>query len=146
MARQATAQRQRQHTLHQSPLEVAKLVDQATGGKDTDRVIAALLHDAIEDQGISRAQISGQFGEEVATLVEEVSDDKSLPQDVRKHLQVERAAAKSPRAKSLSSPTRSATSRTSARIRPRTGPSSASGTMCAGAAMSVPDCAARRRS
>jgi GTP diphosphokinase / guanosine-3',5'-bis(diphosphate) 3'-diphosphatase len=82
-------------------LEVAKLVDQATGGKDTDLVIAALLHDAIEDQGISRAQISGQFGEEVATLVEEVSDDKSLPRDVRKHLQVERAAAKSPRAKIL---------------------------------------------
>ena len=50
---------------------------------------------------IRRAQISGQFGEQVATLVEEVSDDKSLPQDVRKHLQVERAAAKSPRAKIL---------------------------------------------
>jgi GTP diphosphokinase / guanosine-3',5'-bis(diphosphate) 3'-diphosphatase len=82
-------------------LEVARLVDQATGGEDADLVIAALLHDAIEDQGISRAHISEQFGEEVATLVEEVSDDKSLPQDVRKRLQVERAEKKSPRAKIL---------------------------------------------
>src|SRR3981081_1639892 len=61
-------------------LEVAKLVGQATDSKDPDLIIAALLHDAIEDQGVSRAVIAEQFGEDVATLVEEVSDDKSLPQ------------------------------------------------------------------
>jgi (p)ppGpp synthase/HD superfamily hydrolase len=82
-------------------LEVATLVDEATGGRDPELVAAALLHDAIEDQGISRATIAEQFGEKVAALVEEVSDDKSLPQDVRKRLQVEQAATKSPRAKIL---------------------------------------------
>src|SRR6266436_664992 len=69
-------------------LEVARLVDQDTDCTDPDLIVAALLHDAIEDQGVSRAAIAEQFGEDVATLVEEVSDDKSLPQDVRKRLQV----------------------------------------------------------
>jgi guanosine-3',5'-bis(diphosphate) 3'-pyrophosphohydrolase len=82
-------------------LEVAKLVDQATDSMDPDLIIAALLHDAIEDQGVDRAAIAEQFGEDVATLVEEVSDDKSLPQDVRMRLQIEQASRKSRRAKIL---------------------------------------------
>src|SRR5262245_20243852 len=82
-------------------LEVASQVGQATGGKDTNLVIAALLHDAIEDQGISRATIAGQFGDDVASLVGEVTDDKSLPKAVRKRLQVENATKKSSRAKIL---------------------------------------------
>jgi GTP diphosphokinase / guanosine-3',5'-bis(diphosphate) 3'-diphosphatase len=82
-------------------VEVAKLVNRPTGSTDSDLIVAALLHDAIEDQGVSRAAIAEQFGEDVATLVEEVSDDKSLPQEVRKRLQVEHAPKKSRRAKIL---------------------------------------------
>ena len=41
------------------------------------------------------------FGEEVAKLVEEVTDDKSLPKDERKRLQIEEAPNKSDRAKIL---------------------------------------------
>jgi (p)ppGpp synthase/HD superfamily hydrolase len=82
-------------------LEVTSLVSQATGGKDIDLIIAALLHDAIEDQGISSATIAGQFGDDVASLVGEVTDDKSLPKAVRKRLQVESAPKKSSRAKIL---------------------------------------------
>src|SRR6478736_5484010 len=82
-------------------LEVATLVDQATDSKDPDLIIAALLHDAIEDQGVSRAAIAEQFGEDVATLVEAVSDNKSLTQELRKRLQVEHAPKKSQRAKIL---------------------------------------------
>jgi guanosine-3',5'-bis(diphosphate) 3'-pyrophosphohydrolase len=82
-------------------LEVAALVHEATGGNDPDLIVAALLHDAIEDQGISRGTIAEQFGEDVASLVEEVTDDKSLPSDVRKRLQVEQAGKKSTRAKIL---------------------------------------------
>ena len=82
-------------------LEVASLVGRATGGIDANLAIAALLHDAIEDQGVDRATIAEQFGEDVADLVQEVSDDKSLPQDVRKRLQVEQARGKSARAKIL---------------------------------------------
>jgi GTP diphosphokinase / guanosine-3',5'-bis(diphosphate) 3'-diphosphatase len=82
-------------------LEVASLVSRATGGKDLNLVIAALLHDAIEDQGISRADIANQFGDDVASLVEEVTDDKSMPKGVRKRLQVEHAPRISRRAKIL---------------------------------------------
>ena len=83
------------------PLEVASLVSRATEGGDANLAIAALLHDAIEDQGVDRTTIAEQFGEDVADLVQEVSDDKSLPQDVRKRLQVEQARGKSARAKIL---------------------------------------------
>ena len=80
-------------------LEVAMLVAEATSGKDADLVVAALLHDAIEDQEVPREIIADAFGENVAKLVEEVTDDKSLPKDERKRLQVQEAPNKSVRAK-----------------------------------------------
>ena len=72
-------------------LEVAKLVAEATGGAEPDPVIAALLHDAIEDQGVTAETIAGEFGKPVAEIVMEVTDDKSLPKQVRKRQQVENA-------------------------------------------------------
>ena len=80
-------------------LEVATLVAEATGGKDPNLVVAALLHDAIEDQEVPREMIAEVFGEDVAALVEEVTDDKSLDKQERKRLQVEHASKKSERAK-----------------------------------------------
>ncbi len=79
-------------------IEVAALVAQACGDDDPNLVVAALLHDAIEDQSISRAAIAVEFGEDVADLVMEVTDDKTLPKEERKRLQVEHAPHKSPRA------------------------------------------------
>jgi (p)ppGpp synthase/HD superfamily hydrolase len=79
-------------------IEVAGLVTEATGGDDVNLVIAALLHDAVEDQDISRATIAAEFGEDVTTLVMEVTDDKTLLKAQRKALQVEHAPHKSPRA------------------------------------------------
>ena len=81
--------------------EVAGLVAQATGGADVDLVVAALLHDVVEDQGVTRAQIVQLFGEDVAALVMEVTDDKGLPKDERKRLQIEHAAHLSARARVL---------------------------------------------
>jgi len=80
-------------------LEVASLVTQATGGTDPHAVIAALLHDAIEDQGATEAVIASEFGRQVANIVMEVTDDKSLPKDERKRKQVENAPRKSRKAK-----------------------------------------------
>ena len=82
-------------------LEVASLVAEATGGKDPALVIAALLHDAIEDQKIPREVIAEEFGEDVASLVVECTDDKSLPKPERKRLQIVNAPKKSARAKLL---------------------------------------------
>jgi guanosine-3',5'-bis(diphosphate) 3'-pyrophosphohydrolase len=80
-------------------LEVASLVAEATGGTDPNLVIAALLHDAIEDQGITSETLAGEFGEEVADIVMEVSDDKALRKEERKRQQVENAEQKSHKAK-----------------------------------------------
>ena len=80
-------------------LEAASLVVEATDGKDPDLVIAALLHDAIEDQEVPRKLIADRWGEDVARIVEELTDDKKLPKDERKRKQVESAAHKSSKAK-----------------------------------------------
>jgi (p)ppGpp synthase/HD superfamily hydrolase len=80
-------------------LEVASLVTQATGGTDPNVVIAALLHDAIEDQGVAPETVAGDFGQRVADIVMEVTDDKSLRKAERKRKQVENAPKKSDEAK-----------------------------------------------
>lgn len=77
--------------------EVADLVARATS--DITLTIAAILHDAIEDAGVTAGQIKAEFGPEVARLVEEVTDDKSLPKPERKRLQEETAPHKSAGAK-----------------------------------------------
>lgn len=82
-------------------VEVAHLVTEATGGADIDLAIAAVLHDAIEDAGIKAAEIEALFGPQVAGLVLEVTDDKSLPPSTRKQLQVETTPHKSPGAKMI---------------------------------------------
>jgi (p)ppGpp synthase/HD superfamily hydrolase len=80
-------------------LEVASLVTQATDGTDADVVIAALLHDAIEDQDVTSEMIASEFGKHVADIVIEVTDDKLLPKEERKRLQIETALKKSREAK-----------------------------------------------
>ncbi len=80
-------------------LEVASLVADATGGADPELVIAALLHDAIEDQEVPSDLIAREFGDRVAAIVAEVTDDKSLDKAERKRLQVEHATKKSDAAK-----------------------------------------------
>src|SRR5829696_4497892 len=82
-------------------LEVASFVAEATDGKDPELVIAALLHDAIKDQEVPRGIIAEVWGEGIAKLVEEVTDDKALPKEARKRKQVESASKKSDRAKVL---------------------------------------------
>ena len=57
--------------------------------EDEALIIAALLHDVVEDCGVSLDEIAHSFGGEVAAIVNEVTDDKSLPQNVRKELQVQ---------------------------------------------------------
>lgn len=71
--------------------EVAELVAEATGGEDIDLIIAAVLHDTVEDTGVSRADLEREFGPHVAGVVLEVTDDKSLPKGERKRLQIEHA-------------------------------------------------------
>lgn len=64
--------------------------------KDTEIIIAALLHDTVEDTETTFEEINEIFGPRVASLVEEVTDDKTLPKHIRKMLQISHAPHKSP--------------------------------------------------
>jgi hypothetical protein len=76
-------------------IEVAELVCGALEEPDTNLVIAALLHDTIEDAGVTKEELAERFGQEVANLVAEVTDNKLLPKHERKRLQIENAPTKS---------------------------------------------------
>ena len=78
--------------------EVAAMLAEATEGADLVLVIGGLLHDTVEDTDTRPEELAQRFGREVADLVQEVTDDKSLPKDVRKRLQVETTPHKAVRA------------------------------------------------
>jgi len=80
-------------------IEVADLVREATGGTDTDALVAALLHDVVEDTPVTPGELAELFGDEVARVVVEDSDDMSLPKDERRRARIAAAAHKSPRAR-----------------------------------------------
>jgi GTP diphosphokinase / guanosine-3',5'-bis(diphosphate) 3'-diphosphatase len=60
---------------------------------------AAVLHDTIEDTETTAAELENRFGPRISSIVVEVTDDKSLPKQVRKQLQIEHAANASREAK-----------------------------------------------
>ena len=82
-------------------IEVAALLAAATSGRDEALVTAGVLHDVIEDAGVEVGELRRRFGPDVATLVAEVTDDKTLSWQARKDRQVETAHAKSRRARML---------------------------------------------
>ena len=81
------------------PIGVAKIL--TSEGKITDPIIlqAALLHDTVEDTDTTIEEIGDVFGDKVQSIVAEVTDDKSLPKQTRKQLQIDNAHKKSPEAK-----------------------------------------------
>lgn len=73
----------------------------ADAGADANLVAAGYLHDTIEDQDVTHAELVQAFDQDVADLVAQVTDDKRLPKDRRKRLQVEHAPHLPPRAQML---------------------------------------------
>ncbi len=82
-------------------LEVAELITASSPQLDVELVMAAFLHDTVEDTGVTLQEVEQRFGKDVADLVAEVTDDKSLPKETRKQLQVEHTPEKSSRAQTL---------------------------------------------
>lgn len=80
------------------PLALARVLS-GEGVTDTATLCAALLHDTLEDTDTRFDELQQEFGDEIAALVLEVSDDRSLPQAERKRRQVEHAAGLSAKAK-----------------------------------------------
>jgi guanosine-3',5'-bis(diphosphate) 3'-pyrophosphohydrolase len=81
------------------PIEVAEVLWRVGGVRSVAVLVAALLHDTLEDTDATSDELEREFGPEVRALVEEVTDDKSLPKDERKQLQVAHASHKSDGAK-----------------------------------------------
>lgn len=71
-------------------IEVANLLTQV-GVTDPNVLCAALLHDVVEDCGVTLHEVVRHFGYEVMDLVCACSDDKTLPKVERKKLQIEHA-------------------------------------------------------
>jgi guanosine-3',5'-bis(diphosphate) 3'-pyrophosphohydrolase len=81
------------------PIAVANVLANEAGIWDPITLAAALLHDTIEDTATTAAELALAFGPDVAGVVVEVTDDKSLPKAERKRLQVVHAATIRDRAK-----------------------------------------------
>ena len=69
------------------PLAVATIV--AELGMDTESVMAALLHDVVEDTDVSLEQIEKKFGKEIAALVDGLTKLGRIPYSSREEQQAE---------------------------------------------------------
>ncbi|PXF48536.1 Guanosine-3',5'-bis(diphosphate) 3'-pyrophosphohydrolase MESH1 [Gracilariopsis chorda] len=88
------------HPYINHPVRVARrLIDAEIN--DVSIIAAALLHDTVEDTDATKEEIKNLFGAEIASIVDEVSDDKTLPKEVRKQLQIQHAPSISPQAKAI---------------------------------------------
>lgn len=74
------------------PVRVAYYVGVLAGIRDQHVIAAALLHDTVEDTDTTLEELEHEFGADVAALVAELTDDKSLAKELRKRLQIEHAS------------------------------------------------------
>lgn len=81
------------------PLDVVTLLWDVGRVRDATTLISAILHDTLEDTKTEPEEISELFGLDVLSVVQEVTDDKSLPKQVRKRLQIDHSPHLSYRAK-----------------------------------------------
>jgi GTP diphosphokinase / guanosine-3',5'-bis(diphosphate) 3'-diphosphatase len=81
------------------PIDVADILWRIGSVRDIDTIVAAILHDTLEDTDTTPGEIAALFGKDVLAVVEEVTDDKTLPKEERKRLQVINAYHKSTAAK-----------------------------------------------
>ena len=73
------------------PIAVAQALSSIGKINDPEIIVAALLHDTLEDTKTTTKELIEKFGERVCKLVREVTDDKSLPKDERKQRQIDHA-------------------------------------------------------
>jgi guanosine-3',5'-bis(diphosphate) 3'-pyrophosphohydrolase len=81
------------------PIALADVLVNEGGVTDVEVLCAALLHDTVEDTATTPEELAAAFGERVARIVAEVTDDKTLPKAERKRLQVAHAGELSREAK-----------------------------------------------
>ncbi len=83
------------------PLQVAATLWEVGKVRDMVIIIGGLLHDTMEDTQTTPTEIESRFGAAVLAVVQEVTDDKSLPKSQRKQLQIQNAPHQSRGAKQI---------------------------------------------
>lgn len=83
------------------PISLANVLRNEGGITDPVILMAALLHDTLEDTETTWEELRGQFGDEVADVVAEVTDTKWLSKQARKRLQIAKASHSSARARAV---------------------------------------------
>ena len=73
------------------PIALANVLANEGGITNKDVLCAAMLHDTIEDTETTEAELRLVFGDKIASIVLEVTDDKSLDKAARKQMQIEHA-------------------------------------------------------
>ncbi len=68
---------------------------------DLETLMAAVLHDTVEDTETTFTDLTEKFGKRVSNLVAEVTDDRSLPKHERKRQQVEHSPTLTDKAKMI---------------------------------------------
>jgi guanosine-3',5'-bis(diphosphate) 3'-pyrophosphohydrolase len=83
------------------PIELANILVNEAKITDPLVLMAAILHDTVEDTDTTLEEIAAHFGAEVSAIVAEVTDDKRLAKDERKRRQEEHAPHASFRAQQV---------------------------------------------
>lgn len=83
------------------PIKVAHVLAEEGGVQEQTTLVAAILHDTLEDTATTASELENMFGRSVRQLVEAVTDDKSLPKKERKRRQIEHTQHSSAQAKMI---------------------------------------------
>jgi guanosine-3',5'-bis(diphosphate) 3'-pyrophosphohydrolase len=83
------------------PIDLADILVNEARILDPVAIVAAVLHDTVEDTDTTLDELAAAFGPEVSAIVAEVTDDKALPKEERKRLQEVHAPSASFRAQQV---------------------------------------------
>ncbi len=73
------------------PIALANVLANEGGVTNLTALCAAVLHDTVEDTDTTEQELAERFGNDITSVVMEVTDDKSLDKARRKELQIEHA-------------------------------------------------------
>jgi guanosine-3',5'-bis(diphosphate) 3'-pyrophosphohydrolase len=82
-------------------IKVAEILYRVGNETDYELLSAAILHDILEDTPTTELELKEKFGERIALLVEEVTDDMSLTYEDRKRYQIKKSLSISDDAKKI---------------------------------------------
>lgn len=83
---------------HHHLIGVLDLLSRVGGISDATTLVAAALHDVVEDTKTTREELATHFGQAVASIVEELTDAPDLSESARRSAQVAKAGSMSPAA------------------------------------------------